>query len=991
MFTVSTCVRWLRYGTGFGLSLVVLLGVSGLPGLLARADDRDREIAQIEKKLAELKKKLAELKKTTSPKARRPLQLQDAVSWPSLGSTVLSRDGQWFAYRLTQGKDRGETVVRQVRGDKEYRFPDGGAGAMTFSHDSRWLAFTSTPGRARRGAAKKGPPAAPPAGAKVVLLNLTSGEKVEYAGASRFAFAGEASNVLAVHKSSAQPPARGGDLILRDLAGGKELTLGNVAEFSFDRKGRFLALVIDAQGQFGNGVQLRNMKTAALQQLDSGKASYQGLNWTENGEALSVLKGVEDKAFKDKLYSLVAFTDLSAATPPQIVYDPAKDPAFPRGMTIAPAPTPYFADDQGALFFGIREPKKAEPPAKTPADKGKTVAAMGKQLAEAKADAEKTKAEEEKPDLVLWHWRDERLQSQQQKEATSDSSFSYLCTYRIKEKKFLRLADDTLRSPRVAPGQRWAIARDDRATRRSQTLDGQSAHDLYVIDLHTGERHLALKNNRDVYSASPDGSRFLYHDDGHFHVCDMATRKTRCICKDAQTCFIDTEHDYNIAKQPTRVLGWSKDSSAVLVSDNWDVWLLSVTGERPAVNLTGNGKKDARRYRSRLPLDPEEKGIDLSAPQYFSVFCEWTKKSGFVRIEPGKPPAVLCFCDAEHPSLMKARDADVLVYTRETIGEYPDCYATDSSFKTSRKLTNVVPQQDQFLWSSGSILVNYESTKGDRLQGALLLPANYEKGKKYPTVVHIYERLSGTKNHYLTPMTWESFSPAMYTSNGYAVFMPDIKYRLNDPGMSAVWCVLPALEAAIATGIVDRERVGLQGHSWGGFQTAFLITQTTRFKAAVAGAPLTNLVSMYSSVYGRTGTANQPIFESSQGRFTAGYCDLLDAYLRNSPVIHAKNVKTPLLLLHNDKDGAVDFNQGIEYFNTLRRLNKPVVLLQYKGESHGLVKPANQQDYCMRMREFFDHHLLGKPAPAWLESGVPHLKLDEHLKERAAELGAGKP
>jgi dipeptidyl aminopeptidase/acylaminoacyl peptidase len=215
--------------------------------------------------------------------------------------------------------------------------------------------------------------------------------------------------------------------------------------------------------------------------------------------------------------------------------------------------------------------------------------------------------------------------------------------------------------------------------------------------------------------------------------------------------------------------------------------------------------------------------------------------------------------------------------------------------------------------------------------------------------------------------------------------MPDIKYKVNDPGMSAVWCVLPALEAAVKTGVVDRAHVGLQGHSWGGYQTAFLITQTDAFKAAVAGAPLTDLVSMYSSMYWNTGSANQPIFESSQGRFTSGYWDNLEAFIRNSPVFHAKNVKTPLMLLHNDKDGAVDFTQGIEYFNTLRRLDKPVVMLQYKGENHGLAKTANMRDYSVRMREFFDHHLMGKPAPVWLKDGVPHLKLDEHLTERLKE------
>jgi dipeptidyl aminopeptidase/acylaminoacyl peptidase len=244
--------------------------------------------------------------------------------------------------------------------------------------------------------------------------------------------------------------------------------------------------------------------------------------------------------------------------------------------------------------------------------------------------------------------------------------------------------------------------------------------------------------------------------------------------------------------------------------------------------------------------------------------------------------------------------------------------------------------------------------------------------------------MSQQLNRYAQPSA-NGFNKSVYTSNGYAVLMPDIAYKINDPGMSAAWCVLPAIEAAVATGVVDRAKIGLQGHSWGGYQTAFLITQAD-FAAAVAGAPLTNMISMYSSIYFNSGSANQPIFESSQGRFKGGYWDNLEAYQRNSPVYYAERVTTPLIILHNDKDGAVDWNQGIEYYNTLRRLKKPVIMLQYVGENHGLQKAANQKDYTVRMKEFFDHHLMGKPAPAWYTEGVSHLKLKDHLKERAKDL-----
>ncbi|MCK4557911.1 MAG: S9 family peptidase, partial [Candidatus Aminicenantes bacterium] len=425
--------------------------------------------------------------------------------------------------------------------------------------------------------------------------------------------------------------------------------------------------------------------------------------------------------------------------------------------------------------------------------------------------------------------------------------------------------------------------------------------------------------------------------------------------------------------------GWVKDGVSVLLYDNWDVWNVPVHGGK-GVNLTVNGKEEGIRYRSRYRLDPEEKGIDLSKALYISTYGEWTKKGGVARVDKGKPGAKMLLWDDAVFSISKAEKANVFLYTRQTHKDYPDYYVTDSSLKKGVRITETTPQQKEFLWSSESMLLDYESAKGDKLQAALFLPANYEKGKSYPAIVYIYEKLSQGLNRYYTPSA-RGFNKSVYTSNGYAVLMPDIVYKLNDPGMSSVWCVLPAIEAAIKTGVVDKNNIGIHGHSWGGYQSSFLVTQTDIFKACVTGAPLTNMISMYSSIYWNSGSANQPIFESSQGRFTGGYWENIEAYTRNSPVYFAENVKTPLIILHNDKDGAVDWNQGIEYFNTLRRLGKPVVMLQYKGENHGLRKPENQRDYTIRMRQFFDHHLKGEPAPEWLEEGIPHLKLKDHLKE----------
>ncbi|NOT59286.1 MAG: S9 family peptidase, partial [Acidobacteria bacterium] len=755
---------------------------------------------------------------------------------------------------------------------------------------------------------------------------------------------------------------------------GNQLNVGNVADFAFDKKGAWLAWTIDANEKSGNGIQVRNMSNGAVLPLDSDKAVYRGLNWTEKGEGLAAVKGVEDKGFEDKLYSVVAF-NFTNGTPQKTVFNPKDDKDFPAGLTISPNRSPAWTEDMSAVLFGLHEAKK-----KKPGDKPKE----GEDAATpnpAMMMARRNQDEPEKPDLVLWHWQDKRLQSQQQVEEPRDKNFSYLATYRVAEKKFIRLANESLRTVNAAPKQQYGIGIDTRDYEMMSNLDGQRFQDIYVVDLKTGARKLALKKSRNTFGPSPDGTQMLYHEDGHFFTYDMASGQMANLTAKVPTTFWNEEDDHNVVKPPTFPVGWTKDSKAVLLSDGWDIWQVPTRGGN-AVNLTVNGKKDKIRYQTRFRLDPEEKGIDTAQPMYVRAYGEWTKKAGIARLDGGKPGVkLLMWDDASYGSLSKAKNAESYLFTRETFDESPTYYLADATLANGQKLTNANPQQKDFFWSAGSKLVDYTSAKGDKLQGALFLPANYQPGKSYPTIVYIYEKLSQGLNGYTAP-TFSGFNKSLYTSNGYAVFMPDIKYKINDPGMSAVWCILPGLQAAIATGVVDKDRVALHGHSWGGYQTAFMVTQSDAFKAAIAGAPLTDMISMYNLIYWNSGGGNMAIFENSQGRFTSSPVENVEAYIRNSPVFHARNVKTPLIILHNDKDGAVDFTQGIEYFNQLRRLQKPVVMLQYKGENHGLRVPANMRDYAVRMKEFFDHQLMGKAAPKWWTDGVPHLKLKEHLEER---------
>lgn len=946
-------------------------------------------------------------------KAKQPLSWKNVANWkaiPNFGGVQISPDGQWMYYVLSVDEGDNDLIIRKTSDTTQYTYQVGAGMPMPrFSEDSKWIAFKVSPkSKDKKAASKSGKPLPD----KLFLVELSKNKKTEYEKVKNFAFNGEKATHLAIHLSSEKTDTKGSDLLLVDLANMKALNMGNISEMAFNKAGNWLALTIDAAEKAGNGIHLRNMLTGTTMIMDNEKASYKSLNWTEAGDGLALLRGMKDEKLKSEPHAVLGIKKFDTM-PELTVYDPKKDSInFPKKMVVSANRTPFWTEDLSRLMFGFAKQESVKKEDKKPETKKdttkklsdadllakiksdttiKSIADLQKALAKSKADSSKTepkKEESEKPEVTIWHWQDKRLQSRQQVLEMQDKNYTFLGMYDAASSKFTRLTDSSLRNITPLKKHLFAFGQDNSAYELDANLDGQQYNDIYVVDLKTGNRTRILEKLHQSgfgggINGSPDGTKVLYFKEGHFYVYDLLSKTHKNITEKAPTSFINTEEDRNLKTPPTNVIGWTNDSKYVLINDLWDVWKISVDGKE-TINLSQNGAKDKIRYQVRYRLDEEEKGIDLKQSQYFGIYGETTKKSGFARLDEGKKMTTVLWEDAAIGSLMKAKKSNTFLYSKETFTDPSDYFVTsNTTLSDGKQLTKNAPEFEKYAWSGGVQLVNYTSDKGDALQGALFLPAGYEKGKKYPTVVYYYEKLSQTLHNFSNPSySRTGWSPSMYTSNGYAVFIPDIVYKLNDPGMSAAWCVIPAVKEAIKTGVIDETKIGIHGHSWGGYQTCFLITQTNMFKAAAAGAPLTNMISMYDLIYWNTGGANMAIFEASQGRLTTGPWDNWDAYLRNSPIYNIKKVETPLLMLHNNKDGAVDFTQGIEFYNALRRLKKPVVMIQYKDENHGLAKYANRRDYSVRMMEFFDYHLKGKPAPEWLKSGVERLQLEDHLESR---------
>ena len=428
---------------------------------------------------------------------------------------------------------------------------------------------------------------------------------------------------------------------------------------------------------------------------------------------------------------------------------------------------------------------------------------------------------------------------------------------------------------------------------------------------------------------------------------------------------------YAVDPPPYGSAGWTADDGAFLFYDRFDVWRFEPDSGR-TVNLTaGKGRESNTRFRYAR-TEPELHYIP-EGEALWHAFHDTNKRGGFYRGRADREtsPAEVVMADKSFRLRGKAKDADRWLLTREDFREFPDLWVTDGGIAEMQRMSDANPQQKDYRWGSAE-LVEWTSNDGIPLQGMLFKPDGFDPAKEYPLLVYFYERMSDGVHTWRTPRPGgSSISVPFYVSRGYVVFIPDIPYEIGYPGESALDAVVPGVLGLIDEGFVARDRIGVQGHSWGGYQIAYMITKTDLFAAAEAGAPVSNMTSAYGGIRWQTGMSRMFQYERTQSRIGATLWEATSEYLHNSPLFYADKIRTPLLMMHNDDDGAVPWYQGIELFVALRRLQKPAWLLNYNGEGHGLRREANRKDWAVRMQQFFDHHLQDAPAPVWMEKGVP--------------------
>jgi dipeptidyl aminopeptidase/acylaminoacyl peptidase len=968
--------------------------------------------------------------------AKKAMTVDDYAKWRDIASREISGDGRWVAYVLQLTNTipaEAKPVLHLLNLETNVEVAVNDASDPVFSSDSKWIAYQVDPGAAQRaraartgsGGAPSMQPAAPPAapqvpapteapgtqqgqgqtgrGAapaavpprRVELRNLETGAVRSWQDIGTFVFAPTSTHLVLRRRgaetasptgqrggggpqapvggagpASAAAGSLGQDAILLNLRTGSFQLLGSVGDFAFNRSGELLAFTVEAAVKDGNGVFVFDTRNGRVTPLDNDAQIYSRLAWNEDGTAVAALKGSEVEKMRERNNVLVAFPDIPAAlkdgagAPLAVVLDPAKADGFPKGWVVSDRAALAWSEDNNRVFFGTKEQVPAPDTTR--------------------------KSTDEVADVDIWNTGDERVQSFQMVRAEQDRNFTFRQAFDVSAKRFIKLADETMRELDVAPDGKWAVGLDARAYIRNEKI--LPTADIYRVNTSTGERTLVAKGQltgRHTFGITPQGRHFLFWKDNKIQAYDFEAGTTKALGAGAAS-FVDLEDDHPGTKPSYGIAGYSSDGKAVIAQHRYDLWLVPFDGSA-AKNLTnGVGAKSEIRFRilRPVPADPTlprsvgPRGtIDLSKPVTLSAYGEWTKKSGYYELAGGQLKELI-YEDASFSNPVRAMKADRFLFTRQTFVEFPDLRVSGPSFRGSKKISDANPQQKDFLWGH-RLLFDYKNKDGVRLQGILAIPDDYKAGEKRPMLVIFYEKNSQNMHIYSAPAYLPSMGrmPVQAVSDGYLSMLPDIHFRTGSSHTDMLECVEAATRKVIEMGYADPKRIGVSGHSYSGEGAAFIGTMSKMFAAVGMGAGVVDLYNDFSMPwgwgYGYQGGSGDTAFQYylyDQGRWGFSPWDRPDRYYFESALTHAPNVSAPFLIMHGTADPTVGFINGLAFYNALRYNGKKAVLLAYPNEGHGLRGLANRRDLTIRFFEFFDHYLKGAPAPKWLTEGVPYLK-----------------
>lgn len=689
------------------------------------------------------------------------------------------------------------------------------------------------------------------------------------------------------------------------------------------------------------GVYLYDIKAMKKKLIDSSYVSYKQLNSSISGKNFAYLATKDTAETDSTTYELFVFNGKEIAHAIDSTYH-----QLPSNWELSKFQKPYFSEDENRLYFNARP--------RVIFEKDTTV------------------LEEELPEVDVWTYTDDVIQPEQEARKKQLEEEAFVFQLDLNSYQVIQLQEENLDGVYIdtKKANTYWLSYSDEAYRLSRSWEYPWVRDYYMVDSSTGEKDLLLEGQASMPILAPDEKYALYYDNQqqNWASVDLTSKEIIDLTENVEVAFFNEEHDTPSDPGSYGFGGFTKNGKA-LVFDEFDVWELDLSGKEAPKKLTSGREKEII-YRSLRLEEDRNLASYWKGDLLLTSFHKFNKKSGLSALQNDELKSLIPMQDMRFMGHKKAKDKNQLVYRKMDFQHYPDLFLLNEN-ADDLQLSNVNPQQEEFLWGSVE-LVEWEAYDGTNLQGLLYFPENFDASRKYPMITYFYERRSDYLHQYHAPQPSASIVNISYlTSNEYLVFVPDIVYEEGYPGRSAENCILSGVEFIEQRPYVDREKLAIQGQSWGGYQVAHLITKTDKFAAAGSGAPVSNMTSAYGGIRWQSGLSRQFQYEKTQSRIGKTLWEDVDLYIENSPLFGVPNVSTPVLIMHNDQDGAVPYYQGIEFFMGLRRLNKPSWLLVYNKEAHNLMKQKNRRDLSIRMMQFFDHYLKDEPMPKWMKEGLP--------------------
>ena len=918
---------------------------------------------------------------------KKPLDHSVYDAWQSVGSRLISNDGKWLGYYVDAQEGDGNLYIYSTINKTQQKFPR--ASKLFLTSDSKFAIFTVKPFYKDIKAVKdKKLKKDKLAKDSLYIINLSTNKIEKIANVKSYKSPFKGGSFVAYllenlkEKSTDSPKdddkdeakddddknTKPSELVVINLATGQKQSFQNVVKYQFSENGKQLAFVTQKPEEKKDpkdkdkekdkpkdkskpkkyalqSVNLVNLENFAINKLIEEEGDFAQLTFDKSATqfALTGTTSAENDLVKD--YNLYYFSKNKKAVLNQ------KSAKMPKDWVISENQAPNFSKNGKQLYFGV---------APKPIAKDTALIANDHAI------------------LDVWSYKDDYLKTIQLKNLNKDLKKSYDAVLQTEKPELLTaLSHPKMDSIAIinegnAP---FSLGISNNDSRAESQWTGAEKKNYYIVNNLTGEATEFLKTLNGRIYPSPLGKFMVYfnRENGNWYAYDIDKKSTTQLNKGLAVKFTDEEFDMPDYPNSYGLEGFTDKDFSVIIKDRYDLWEFFLDGKTAPKNITnGFGRKNKISFDT-YQLDKDIRSFNRNAEMYLFAFNEENKQSGIfkTKILSAKNPELLQMGDFYgYRNLVKAKNAEVYSYTKETYQEAPNVYISDN-FKIENKISEINPQQSQYNWGTTE-LISWTTPKGYQSKGILYKPEDFDPNKKYPMIVYFYEKLSDGLNRYIAPAPTPSrLNIPYFVSNGYLVFTPDISYEDGHPGKSAVEFINSGVEYLKKNSWVNGKKIGIQGQSWGGYQVSYLITQNDMYAAAWAGAPVVNMTSAYGGIRWSSGMNRQFQYEKSQSRIGKTLWEAPELYLENSPLFHLDKATTPVVIMSNDKDGAVPWYQGIEMFTALRRLDKKVWLLNYNNDDHNLTKRQNKKDIQIREQQFFDYYLKDAKAPVWMTRGIP--------------------